>query len=300
MKRWNQGNYSRNCELLLTHIYGLNKGRVGKCVATTKYLAKTINKSIAQTERYLKTLKDNNLIKIETSLLKTTKFRKKYKLRNIITSCQSVPEKTKEILNIHFNKRITKETKVELTQDILKSNNLKYAKIIDYNKKAKKEINKLLDQKTTNKMNSEEKQQILEIVAQDKKELQEKKVQKEFNRLQEKEIQQILLRVCGSASHDLIGDTWYDKLISWSIQNYRNNEIQSELYGFYSDSQKAQRLQTLAKNTVLKDGVYMITIFLAGQVPYELNLFNYVPWDRDSETFLKFEKMFKELNDGKL
>lgn len=116
----NNQNFLINCELLLIHICNLSKGKMKNCVATTKYLAKAIGKSERQVYRYLKELKEHYLIETETGKLKTTKFRKKYRLRKIIPTCEK-PKNSREILAIYFDIEVSKEEKKEITKFILKN-----------------------------------------------------------------------------------------------------------------------------------------------------------------------------------
>jgi DNA-binding Lrp family transcriptional regulator len=118
----NKGAFEKNCELLLVHISHLNrKGRAKECRATTKYLAKSINKSTRQTYRYLQELEKRGLIERETSgFFRNSKTHRPYKKRIIHPKCQ-VPENSKEILGIYFSKNIHGRIRNKMTREFVKS-----------------------------------------------------------------------------------------------------------------------------------------------------------------------------------
>jgi hypothetical protein len=127
-----KGKFEKQAKLCLIYIYNLSNKvnqkdvQVG-CVATTKYLAKQMNKSTRQVERYLRYLKDKELININTSDLMQgykmddgIRFTNYYKKRTITTTCTK-PEEYKEVLKTYFNKKLSLGFRQNLIKGMVKN-----------------------------------------------------------------------------------------------------------------------------------------------------------------------------------
>lgn len=87
------------------------------------------------------------------------------------------------------------------------------------------------------------------------------------------------------------GNTNMEKLVNLAISNYRKSY--QDIQPYLTEDEKLEEIQQFAKSSKLVDGKYILTINLGGIIPYELSLFDYVPWDVSSPLFSKFLEFFK-------
>lgn len=289
----NQGSYDRNCEHLLIHIHGLNTyGKMKTCKATTKYLAKTINKSVRQTYKYLKTLEERDLIRRETSKLKRDKTTKKrYKLRNIKIDQAQKPRNSDEILSIFCDKTLATKSKNFKIKQIIKSNGFEYLNMMKTMDRVreKEDFNNYLDVLFpigTQKMSLEQKE--LEAIREDEKKQKEMQFYAEREAAAKKIFNETFDWTVESA---LEKETYYEKLRTYSIEKHKTvNKMMEELEP-PSYEEKVSQMQILAGNTRIEGKKFIVTFFMGSRISAQVELFEYVHWDKNSDYF----KIFKGL-----
>lgn len=100
--------FRKGAHLLLVNIHALCQSKAGACIATTKYLAKIMKKSVRQVTYYIKFLKDTGQIHIHTSEpIRNKDFSKGrslfYKKRIVQSLHDHKPDYYDEVNNIRFN-----------------------------------------------------------------------------------------------------------------------------------------------------------------------------------------------------
>jgi hypothetical protein len=272
----NKGSFEKYAEVCLTYIYDLaHRDRdIASCIATTKYLASKLGKSTRQVTRYIKYLKENNKIQINTDSPKrdtiTGKF---YQKRQILPTCIK-PKNSDEILAIYFDKRIKEEEKHLLIKKIV-SRPYEYIKLTQVLEEATNNI------ETTMKA-TEQKQ----IYAQVYEEEHKKEIQQRFEKDQiynkDKEVDRLVNTL---VPYGVEGSTNLEKLVNWSINSYKNS---CEYFGI-----TREELEVLAGNVTLENNEYIVTIYLGGIIPHKLKFFKYFPYNKDSAEFKQFEQIFR-------
>lgn len=116
--------FKKQAHVLMVHIHSLCQRKLGKCVATTKYLSELIGKSERQTYYYLKYLKDTKQIHVSSGEIKVDKRRYMSKKsifyqNRIIQSYHQDPSGSKEINNSFFNKTELNIKNIEIKDDKL-------------------------------------------------------------------------------------------------------------------------------------------------------------------------------------
>jgi hypothetical protein len=118
--------------ILLNHIKGLSEGKIKKCVATNKFLAKAIRKSEQQVERYLKYLKDTDQIIVNTTKLQVDpETYRRFKQREIVLGDavdSRVFEFQKDIQDIFFGEIRMKKHSLKRLSKKIPLPNLQYPK----------------------------------------------------------------------------------------------------------------------------------------------------------------------------
>ncbi len=291
----NKGAFHRNCELLLIHVNNLQeKGKSKKCKATTKFLAKSIGKSVTQTDRYLKALETRGLIKRITSRFRrNTVTRKPYKSRIIEVNCTKSPSHA-QVLSVYFNKSLHGRTKNRMIQEIVRSPSFEMVNIRNTteNVPVRKDLKLKLEFATSNQATSRQFmtnfEEISKIVEANEKKLEEKR----FYSHLDTRCEAMLLQLWDT-SVPLVGKTPIERLANVCIHNFKTSETLMEEIDPPDAEMRQLKAKTWAENTVLRDNVFYITIFLGGEIPYEIKLKDYLPWGRDSEYYKLFMEAFR-------
>ncbi len=292
--------------LLLAHIYNLQtKGKRKSCFATTQTLARMISTSQRQTTRYLKYLREMKLIDWLTTPPYSKGRDKGCRQDRVIEVLCTKPEGSDQVLAISFDKRINNDLKAKLINDIVLSNK----KIPDLLEKYTPEPNSELENIIYTNVDADAPLDV-EIPAGfkekfmffgngiDKERLErqeeERKLYEEYRALERAEEQEAafnktrnkeaekLIGIYHDGSYPLQGQNSIERLAFLSITEYKKLGLPTEA-----------ELALLAQNTKYENGTYITTIYLGGQIPYQLPLLDYVPWGQDSSTYRDFEKIFK-------
>ncbi len=296
----NQGAFARNCELLLIHLNNLQeRGKIKKCRATTKYLAKAINKSPTQTNRYLRALEQQKLIKRNTSGFFRNKVnRRPYKLRTIDVFC-SKPVNSDQILAVYFNKTIHGRVKNRMVREIVKSKDFKHSNIQNPAKVIRSlhlKLNLTMANPRTKENFMAKYDDVEKIVRESEKKLEEKRFYSALDTKAEK-----ILAQMWDGQTALKGNTPIERLADLSVRQFRENELLMERLDPPTDEQRQQKAAQWAANAHIKGIDYgqrfWITIYLGGEIPHEVPLMTYLPWDDKSEYYKLFIKAFMERNE---
>ena len=303
----NQGSFKINCDILLTHIYELSKiGKLKACHAMTEYLSGILGKSKRQTYRYLKFLKDNKLIEVETSKMRVDdKSGKKYKKRKIRFSGQKHP-KTENFVNIFFNKEFNKKQKIEFIRDLYKTwadfdkkvstieepthivispEPLEKVEIVEPKSKfvsLSKNIKKsFFGNVIVDDPEKEERERIEKIYEEEASKEKEAAIRQKYDEYVEDECAKIIKNI-HDFSYVLKGENSYDKLKYLTL-------TENKKFGEYSD----ERLEIMAENSVVENGEYVITVYMGGKIPCNVFLTEYTGWDKSSEEYKRFKDKFE-------
>jgi hypothetical protein len=130
--------FRKSAHLLMLSIHGLCQAKKGACIATTKFLAKSLNKSVRQVTYYLKFLKDTGQIHVKTSdPIRNKDFSKGrglfYKKRIVQSMHDHKPDGYDEFNKIKFNepKRTHKKSFKALIASLSPKIRI-HSKLVDY------------------------------------------------------------------------------------------------------------------------------------------------------------------------
>lgn len=119
-------------------------------------------------------------------------------------------------------------------------------------------------------------------------------LEKRFNDNQEKLAQELFEQVFDGTIEIYGCKTYFDKLKTYHIQKYKKVNLMMDELEPPSIEQKHEKMFYLAENSKLINNEYYITIFLGGRIPFELKLFDYVPWTKEDEYFVIFKEEFNK------
>ncbi len=92
------------------------------------------------------------------------------------------------------------------------------------------------------------------------------------------------------------GSNPLELLANTCIEGFKRIELYTEQKTPPSLEEKREKAAAWASNTILRDNSFYITIFLGGEIPYELKLKDYLPWKLDSDYFMLFLEEFNRRN----
>jgi hypothetical protein len=95
-----------------------------------------------------------------------------------------------------------------------------------------------------------------------------------------------------ASATQLFGDD-LDYLAQVEANRYRE-VIKMEEEGPAEENYWEDRAEILAGNSKVVNGEYILTIYINGQMPYDMPLWNYVPWDNKSRNFDKYLYFMKK------
>lgn len=278
---------------LLAHIYGLSKNSEKGCTASTEYLSKALGISTRQVFRYLKSLKDDDKIRVITSDTYTTVKTKSgfTNDRSIYLKCEA-SDQIKEIRRKYcktnsedINKRketnkIKKQT-VKNQEKLATITNTELPNVVWYNPPP--------DYSENHDFVSTLPKETKELV---EKTLEEERLQREIesdNLTLKKEI----IKWQG-VSEPTIGETNREKLINAYLKHHTRTVERLKNLGIYESVRSHQVLppEVLSK----ENGEYYIDLSIptdAGTIDFKIKLFEYVSWREDSWEYKEMEKALK-------
>jgi DNA-binding Lrp family transcriptional regulator len=307
----NQGAFARNCELLLIHLDNLQKrGKIKKCRATTKYLAKAINKSPTQTNRYLRSLEARGLIKRDTSRFFRNKVtRRPYKLRTIKVFCAK-PENSDQVLAIYFDKKLHGRTKNSMIRNLVKSNDFKYFNVL--NSQESLENRNVLQLNLSLAMANVSSKQIImkqydefeDMVKRNEFKLEEKR----FNTELDKKAEAIFNQMWDGTTKipDHANKTPMSRLAYLSCKQFQDVELLMFKLDPPTPEQKLEKVRVWIGNTIIKKAhpeapeELWIRIYLGGEIPYEVSFPEYFGNEVWGEYFKLFKEEYKKINEQQL
>jgi hypothetical protein len=282
------GKFQTNKEKLLAHIYGLTKKQTTECVASTKFLAKSLGVGTRQIYRYLKELKKEGKVFVTTSKMLVSKNDLPYKIRKIKICCQP-PANTKEIRQVYFD--IKKKSAVVEQHDIMpEQRNINNSEQITYHQVIEKLFTPAepISIEPLSSVMTPEKQEIVNKV------LEEEQNQR-FKDDTDLTIKQEIAKIW-DPENELKGETQFDKLIYAYVQNYKNNILNMQSNGTYEYVRNL--LLPCPENLFIENNEYWVMLYIPigdETVDHKIRLFDYVPWNESSWEFTELMKSYEEL-----
>lgn len=299
--------FLQQAEHLLAHIVCLNQRKKKKVDPSNNYLAKSIGCSERQVVRYLQHLKEINKLTVNTITLKdVTNTEKPYKRhRTINLASKEIPRHFKELTKIHFSNSTSEEKKEMVanvwfkqyyrtptvtSQTVYTQPPLEPVLEIKANSPQVEEwIKREQTQPTVKQMKEEQERQRILFEEAQKEENNERNYAK-YLHLQNELVNKALKGMSNGKA--LKATDPFEKMTESAINNFK--DAWPSYVSFRDEEPKVipEKIEYMASTGFYKNKEVYIQILLPGDIPYNIKLFDYVPWEEGDE----FHQMFmKEL-----